>query len=461
MNSSHLFLPLCSGKQQHPAPMSDITEYVNPNIHGDGLAVGGFAKRADDKQKENNYKTVMCRSWLQSGSCSYGKKCRFAHGEHELREPARRAPEKHKTKLCQKYIIEGLCPYGVRCDYIHPAPSNTAFYQHRQQEYMPTQHPTGYPQMMYAVPGMYGTLAGPPCYPLSLLPYTSCTRRADDLAHFYGQQPMFFEDNNLQFSRLTDGCGFPTGGMSHLIMRMNKPWNDCDQAAMPVMCDLSGNINGTSKPRAPLLPLVSRNEASYSAALSDLVNGSNNNFTAEQWNGHGTMPQMCGLFGNVNDASKPRRSLLPLESCDKAVSCSAAYSHPTTNNSEGGLATAPLCTSTPVPKSFTSSLGSDIWSPEKRMSFDPVSIQEVGEKPLHASADIRNRDSGYVENFKKWIAGLGNSFKAHECFDKFNSTEQPAEKKHSSEGTAPSECASDELFVGQLTTTDFSWLWEH
>lgn len=93
---------------------------------------------------------------------------------------------------------------------------------------------------------MYGTLAGPQCYPLSLLPYTSCARRVEDLAHFYGQQPMFFEDNNLQFSRLTDGCGFPTGGMSHLNMRMNKPWNDCDQAAVPMMCDLSGNINGIS-----------------------------------------------------------------------------------------------------------------------------------------------------------------------------------------------------------------------
>lgn len=144
-----------------------------------------------------------------------------------------------------------------------------------------------------------------------------------------------------------------------------------------------------------------------------------------------------------SDASKPRAPLLPLASCKKVVSCSAAQSRPDNNTSVCAMATAPRCASTPVPKSFSSSLGSDIWSPEKRMTFDMsperLSIQEVGEKPLHASPDALGRDSGFMENFDKWIAGLDNTSKAHGRCGAFNSVEQNAEKKHSSDGTAPSE----------------------
>ncbi|WIA16079.1 hypothetical protein OEZ85_012804 [Tetradesmus obliquus] len=31
------------------------------------------------------YKTELCRSWLDAGSCRYGIRCQFAHGHLELR----------------------------------------------------------------------------------------------------------------------------------------------------------------------------------------------------------------------------------------------------------------------------------------------------------------------------------------------------------------------------------------
>jgi hypothetical protein len=34
------------------------------------------------------YKTVMCQNWLTRGSCPYGHKCQFAHGEEEMRSKA-------------------------------------------------------------------------------------------------------------------------------------------------------------------------------------------------------------------------------------------------------------------------------------------------------------------------------------------------------------------------------------
>ena len=36
-------------------------------------------------RKQSLYKTELCRSWEEKGSCRYGTKCQFAHGEDELR----------------------------------------------------------------------------------------------------------------------------------------------------------------------------------------------------------------------------------------------------------------------------------------------------------------------------------------------------------------------------------------
>jgi tristetraprolin len=42
-----------------------------------------------NNRKLGLYKTELCRSWEEKGSCRYGAKCQFAHGEDELRNVAR------------------------------------------------------------------------------------------------------------------------------------------------------------------------------------------------------------------------------------------------------------------------------------------------------------------------------------------------------------------------------------
>ena len=32
-----------------------------------------------------NTKTVLCKNWSEDGSCTYGDKCSFAHGEEQIR----------------------------------------------------------------------------------------------------------------------------------------------------------------------------------------------------------------------------------------------------------------------------------------------------------------------------------------------------------------------------------------
>ncbi|XP_020796198.2 mRNA decay activator protein ZFP36 [Boleophthalmus pectinirostris] len=65
----------------------------------------------------NRYKTELCRGFQETGSCKYGNKCQFAHGEAELRGLYRHP--KYKTEACRTFYNFGYCPYGSRCHFIH------------------------------------------------------------------------------------------------------------------------------------------------------------------------------------------------------------------------------------------------------------------------------------------------------------------------------------------------------
>jgi hypothetical protein len=124
-----------SPPSRKPNALGGITQYINPEIHGMGMALGGSRNGLNMYSSRNfladSYKTVMCQTWLESGTCNFGMNCKFAHGEHELRakgNTGRYKTSKYKTKLCDKYTTSGICPYGNRCLFIHPAPRSSAYY---------------------------------------------------------------------------------------------------------------------------------------------------------------------------------------------------------------------------------------------------------------------------------------------------------------------------------------------
>lgn len=80
------------------------------------VTVNGQGPSANNR-KLGLYKTELCRSWEEKGSCRYGSKCQFAHGEEELRKVARHP--KYKTEICRTFWVSGTCPYGKRCCFIH------------------------------------------------------------------------------------------------------------------------------------------------------------------------------------------------------------------------------------------------------------------------------------------------------------------------------------------------------
>ena len=75
---------------------------------------------SEEQHPEHTYKTEMCNNWIEYGSCRYNEKCRFAHGEDELRVARRiKSEKKWKSELCRNYHSGGTCLYGRRCHFIH------------------------------------------------------------------------------------------------------------------------------------------------------------------------------------------------------------------------------------------------------------------------------------------------------------------------------------------------------
>ncbi|XP_020104341.1 mRNA decay activator protein ZFP36-like [Ananas comosus] len=69
------------------------------------------------------YKTEICRTWENAGTCRYGSKCQFAHGKEELRVIR---PMKLKSELERQSIrsvpAAGSGVHGPRFRFLPPAP---------------------------------------------------------------------------------------------------------------------------------------------------------------------------------------------------------------------------------------------------------------------------------------------------------------------------------------------------
>uniref|UniRef100_A0A7S2ZB76 C3H1-type domain-containing protein n=2 Tax=Rhodosorus marinus TaxID=101924 RepID=A0A7S2ZB76_9RHOD len=88
---------------------------------GESAMYKDFPRRKQRERSPSNvqdlYKTELCNSFTENGSCPYGANCQFAHGGEELRAVTRHP--KYKTKLCRNFAERGSCPYGSRCRFIH------------------------------------------------------------------------------------------------------------------------------------------------------------------------------------------------------------------------------------------------------------------------------------------------------------------------------------------------------
>ncbi|XP_077422170.1 mRNA decay activator protein ZFP36L2-A [Vanacampus margaritifer] len=88
--------------------MKDFQKGISPTMSSSTSANSSTSTR---------YKTELCRSFTENGTCKYGGKCQFAHGAEELRDLSRHP--KYKTEPCRTFHTIGFCPYGIRCHFVH------------------------------------------------------------------------------------------------------------------------------------------------------------------------------------------------------------------------------------------------------------------------------------------------------------------------------------------------------
>ena len=116
-------MPTQNGSRGSRRPRRRLGRRVRPN-ESDAQARGypgkGSADDEHEQRPDHTYKTEMCNNWIEFGQCRYNNKCRFAHGEEELRVARRINSDKNwKSELCRNYHNDGTCSYGRRCHFIH------------------------------------------------------------------------------------------------------------------------------------------------------------------------------------------------------------------------------------------------------------------------------------------------------------------------------------------------------
>ncbi|XP_062241221.1 mRNA decay activator protein ZFP36L1-like [Platichthys flesus] len=89
------------------------------NISSSSLSSPVARPTAPSPHISTRYKTELCRTFEESGTCKYGAKCQFAHGMDEMRGLSRHP--KYKTEPCRTFHTIGFCPYGARCHFVHNA----------------------------------------------------------------------------------------------------------------------------------------------------------------------------------------------------------------------------------------------------------------------------------------------------------------------------------------------------
>ena len=107
------------------APQPPSVQYLVPSQQ----PMGPYSRSTMAPATSPQYKTQMCRGWASTGTCAYGQKCQFAHGQDEMRPnvigfsgpptTTLAMSEQYKTQLCRGWAAHGTCAYRDKCMFAH------------------------------------------------------------------------------------------------------------------------------------------------------------------------------------------------------------------------------------------------------------------------------------------------------------------------------------------------------
>ena len=90
-------------------------------------------------QTNDRYKTSLCTNFSEQGNCSYGDRCRYAHGPEDLREPGSQSQQNfggngggfmpqnggnnygqgRPQGVCRFFQQHNECKFGDNCRFSH------------------------------------------------------------------------------------------------------------------------------------------------------------------------------------------------------------------------------------------------------------------------------------------------------------------------------------------------------
>ncbi|KAF4085832.1 hypothetical protein AMELA_G00099610 [Ameiurus melas] len=110
-----------------------------PGSMSSAASFTGSTSCVSSSTASSRYKTELCRTFTERGTCKYGSKCQFAHGAEELRGINRHP--KYKTEPCRTFHSIGFCPYGIRCHFVHNNDDDAHLRPHQPSLPTTTQRP--------------------------------------------------------------------------------------------------------------------------------------------------------------------------------------------------------------------------------------------------------------------------------------------------------------------------------
>lgn len=129
--------------QDAPTSRAQKKKKKEASTQNESKGNGGKASQSMKEQKQSaaapqnhatwlKYKTQLCRHWEMSRECSLGSMCSFAHGLQELRKVNDPMPayfpgrnnvgalfSNYKTQICRNFLETGSCKFENYCCYAH------------------------------------------------------------------------------------------------------------------------------------------------------------------------------------------------------------------------------------------------------------------------------------------------------------------------------------------------------
>lgn len=110
-------MPPTANNGPHFKNVQNVQQGINTNYKNNSTSNNSRFRIPDRSKKlrptskerqEELFKTELCNAWINGQKCRFGKKCIFAHGAHEIRQPRRKIERMQRKTPLKHFLFNGL-----------------------------------------------------------------------------------------------------------------------------------------------------------------------------------------------------------------------------------------------------------------------------------------------------------------------------------------------------------------